>query len=158
MHIRYLAYVLRHKWFVLVAGLYLGVPLWQLLIHDLSTCWPDEWMPSVRWLYASLPADPAERERWRLAFHQATRRHYRRNPHHPQHWRDLGTYEPCPMPDRYVREMIADWIAIGWERGVGDDVLRWYHDHARRIALHPETRMLVMRHLVRLTRSGRIAA
>ena len=35
-HLRYLSYVLRHKWYVLWAGLWLGVPLWRLLIHDWS--------------------------------------------------------------------------------------------------------------------------
>lgn len=30
-HLSYLAYVLKHKWFVFVAGLHLKVPLWQLV-------------------------------------------------------------------------------------------------------------------------------
>lgn len=55
-HLRYLSYVLRHKWYVAVAGIALGVPLWRLVLHDwttfhasrmravcaalLSCCWP----------------------------------------------------------------------------------------------------------------------
>lgn len=41
-HIQYLWYVIRHKFFVFQAGLRLGVPLWQLLIHDLSKFSPAE--------------------------------------------------------------------------------------------------------------------
>jgi hypothetical protein len=35
-HVRYLSYVVRHKWFVLLAGIKTGAPLWRLLIHDWS--------------------------------------------------------------------------------------------------------------------------
>ena len=44
-HLRYLGYVLRHKWFVLVAGLKVGAPLWRLLIHDWSKFTAAEWGP-----------------------------------------------------------------------------------------------------------------
>jgi hypothetical protein len=44
MHWRYLRYLCRHKWFVAVAGLHLGVGLWRLLIHDYSKFFPSEWL------------------------------------------------------------------------------------------------------------------
>jgi hypothetical protein len=50
-HLRYLTYVLRHKWFVLVAGLRVGVPVWRLLAHDLSKFSPAEWGPYVANFY-----------------------------------------------------------------------------------------------------------
>lgn len=46
-HFKYLSYVIRHKWFVLVAGLKTGAPLWRLLIHDWSKFTPAEWSPYV---------------------------------------------------------------------------------------------------------------
>jgi hypothetical protein len=50
-HLRYLSYVLRHKWWVLVAGLKVGAPLWRLLIHDWSKFTPAEWGPYVATFY-----------------------------------------------------------------------------------------------------------
>ena len=45
-HLRYLGYVVRHKWFVFRAGLRTGAPLWRLVIHDWSKFTPAEWGPS----------------------------------------------------------------------------------------------------------------
>jgi len=36
-HWQYLKYVFRHKWFVLLAGIKLGVPLLQLVFHDMGS-------------------------------------------------------------------------------------------------------------------------
>ncbi len=33
-HINYFKYVVRHKWFVFLAGIKLGVPIMSLIIHD----------------------------------------------------------------------------------------------------------------------------
>lgn len=33
-HWNYFKYVIRHKWFVFIAGLQTGAPLWRLIIHD----------------------------------------------------------------------------------------------------------------------------
>lgn len=52
-HLKYLSYVLRHKWFVLVAGLKTGAPLWRLLIHDWSKFLPCEWGPYTRTFYTA---------------------------------------------------------------------------------------------------------
>jgi hypothetical protein len=43
-HLRYLAYVLRHKWHVLIACRGLHVPLWQAIIHDWTKFLPCEWV------------------------------------------------------------------------------------------------------------------
>lgn len=50
-HLRYLSYVLRHKWFVLLAGLRVRAPLWRLLIHDWSKFTPAEWGAYVATFY-----------------------------------------------------------------------------------------------------------
>lgn len=50
-HWQYLKYVVRHKWFVLIAGLQTGAPLWRLLIHDWSKFLPSEWIPYARYFY-----------------------------------------------------------------------------------------------------------
>ena len=51
-HLNYLKYVLRHKWFVLLASIRIGAPLWGAIIHDLSKFRPSEWIPYARCFYA----------------------------------------------------------------------------------------------------------
>src|SRR6476659_9088742 len=80
-HLRYLSYVLRHKWHVAVAGWALGVPLWRLIIHDWTKFTPAEWGPYVRGFFPAAQAvDPA-------AFERAWEHHWSRNPHHHEFWR-----------------------------------------------------------------------
>jgi len=53
-HLKYLSYVVRHKWFVFLAGLRVGgIPLWRLLIHDWSKFTPAEWRPYVQSFYTN---------------------------------------------------------------------------------------------------------
>lgn len=46
-HLKYLSYVLRHKWFVFLAACKLGIP-WLGIIHDLSKFRLSEWLPYAR--------------------------------------------------------------------------------------------------------------
>jgi len=52
-HLRYLAYVLRHKWHVFIACRGLHVPLWQAIIHDWTKFLPCEWFPYVQRFYGA---------------------------------------------------------------------------------------------------------
>lgn len=64
-HLLYLRYVLRHKWFVLVAGRRTGAPLWRLLIHDWSKFLPSEWAPYVQMFYGPFQVGkPVEISSW----------------------------------------------------------------------------------------------
>ena len=59
-HVQYLWYVIRHKWFVFVECLKIGVPLWGALIHDWQKFTPAEWKPYVLsfwgpWSYEERP-------------------------------------------------------------------------------------------------------
>jgi hypothetical protein len=58
-HAKYLRYLLRHKWYVLRAGLKTGAPLWRLIVHDASKFRPREWRPYVRKFYTQ--PQPGER-------------------------------------------------------------------------------------------------
>lgn len=107
-HLQYLAYVVRHKWFVFRAGLRTGAPLWRLLVHDWSKFTPAEWGPYVRKFYGG----------WERLdeFDQAWLHHQHHNPHHWQHWllrEDSGLLKLLRMPDDLVREMVADWMGAG---------------------------------------------
>lgn len=142
-HLKYLSYVARHKWFVLVAGLKVKAPLWRLLIHDWSKFSRAEWGPYVRKFYGS--GDPLD---VLLAFDKAWLHHQHRNPHHWQSWllrEDEGNVIPLRMPEALAREMVADWMGAGRAITGKWDVADWYSLNSGKITLHPETRAYVER-------------
>lgn len=174
-HLRYLSYVLRHKWFVLVAGLRTGAPLWRLLIHDWSKFTPAEWGPYVRNFYGPPPACrcpwkgegghgsdcPVIAYEWAapfraLAFDRAWLHHQHASPHHWQHWilrEDSGDTRALEMPAPLVREMVADWMGAGRAITGRWEVAEWYAKNAGKMVLHPLTRALVQRTIRNATRS-----
>jgi hypothetical protein len=118
---------LRHKWYVLVAGLRLGVPLWQLLVHDLSKLHPAE----LRHYAESFGYAGADR--W------AFNHHVHRNPHHWEHWMMWdGTI--LQMPSRYVGEMVADWLGAHRARQGHWDIDDWFTEHGPSMRLHGLTK------------------
>lgn len=151
-HLRYLRYVLRHKWFVFRAGRQLGTPLYQLLIHDWSKFTPSEWTPYVETFYGDKPSprdasgayDPTNVS---TAFDYAWLSHQHRNPHHWQYWvlpKDDGSEKILAMPHRYRLEMLADWKGAGRAiHGENADARAWYLANRDKMRLHPETRAWV---------------
>ena len=143
-HLRYLAYVLRHKWHVFVACRGLHVPIWQAIIHDWTKFLPCEWFPYVQRFYGA--ASP-QRNRTDDAFDQAWNHHQKSNRHHWQYWviitdRDTSRLQALSIPPRYAREMVADWIGAGRAQGK-PDVAAWYAANAAKMVLHDHTRALV---------------
>lgn len=157
-HWQYLRYVVRHKWYVFLVGCRLGVP-WLALLHDNSKFNPSEWFPYVDFFYGK---DAKERQRrdstgyykpydtGNEAFDLAWLYHQNRNKHHWQYWtlmRDDGGTRMFPMPDRYRREMIADWIGAGKAQGKHSpkddpylETRNWYNKNKDKMQLHQETR------------------
>jgi hypothetical protein len=162
-HLRYLLYVVRHKWFVLLSGLRLGVPILRLVFHDWTKFTRAEWGPYVAFFYGhgmtrgqaaaldyNFPVDDATE----LAFEYAWNHHQNHQDHHWQHWirfGDDGTILALPMPDVCRREMLADWMGAG--RALGKpDTQAWYMANKDKMRLHPETRAWIEDEL-RLDRS-----
>jgi len=138
-HWQYLKYVLRHKWFVIVEGIKLGVPIHLLIFHDMSKFRFFEWFAYARTFHE--PDGKSKYEPIGTGFDVAWLYHIHRNKHHWQYWIlnwDKGNDECVPMPNRYLKEMLADWK--GAAQAQGNDVYRWYADNRDNIRLHPETR------------------
>jgi hypothetical protein len=133
-HLKYLSYVLRHKWYVFVECCKMGIPL-RGLLHDISKFLPSEWFPYANYFYGKKHRpDPAFDFAWLL--------HQKRNPHHWQWWilqEDEGDVKIFPMPDKYRKEMLADWRGAGKALGK-PDTKAWYLANKDRMILHPETR------------------
>lgn len=147
-HLRYLRYVLRHKYFVFLGCLRLRVPLWQAIVHDWTKFLPIEWPAYVERMAAgrhssweSVADTPAYKRAWR--------HHWSANPHHWQFW--IIDDQPAPMPERYVREMVADWYGAGMAQGK-PDIAGWYATGKaeNRYRLHPATQQRVEDLLVEL--------
>lgn len=158
MHWRYLKYVLRHKFFVYREGRKLGVGRWQLLVHDWSKFLPCEWLPYARFFYGNYPSRddvhgdarnmvPRVKEEVKADFRAAWLHHQHANPHHWQHWvlrEDDGDTKVLPIPDRFRREMLADWRGAGLALGFSDTA-GWYRRQSQ--ILHPETRAWIEQQL-----------
>jgi hypothetical protein len=126
--------ILKHKWFVIIAGLKVGgIPVWRLLIHDLSKFSPTEFVGyTKRKIDKNFPD-----EKWRPIWLH----HIHHNPHHWEHWVLIknNNIHTLPMPISYVREMVADWLAAG--RGYKDswDIKEWLVAEVPKMSLHLET-------------------
>jgi len=136
-HLRYAKYIVRHRWFVFVACCRMGVP-WLGITHDLSKLRWSEWKP-----YADSFYGPERTPDVQAAFDLAWLLHQNRNKHHWQFWmlpEDDGGTKLIPMPDRYRREMVADWTGAGQAITGRKDWRPWYIANRAIIQLHADTR------------------
>lgn len=122
-HLLYLKYVLRHKWFVFVEALRLGVPIWIAIFHDWDKFLPDEWLAYANYFYGNEPTEaeartahlvgiyPRTREDNEIAFARAWMLHQHRNKHHWQWWLEVM------MPDQNCAIPIQKYKCLVWDRG-----------------------------------------
>ena len=148
-YLNYLKYLLIHKWFVFAACRRIGVFLWLAIIHDWSKFRPSEFGPYARCFYAS---DGTKQYKESSEFREAWNHHQKRNKHHWQYWLitwDRGTTDPLPMPDNYVREMVADWMGAGRAITGKWEALEWYEKNKEKIQIHPDSRKYAEKILAR---------
>lgn len=144
-HLRYLWTVLRHKWFVFLAGRRVGVSIGRLLIHDLSKFSRAEWSPYVR-RFEGGRAGKTDHEGDADEWHRAWLHHWHRNPHHWEHWlrfKHGSSVVPLVMPEHFAREMVADWMGAGRAYTGTWDPRSWYARNRNQIVLHDTTRLFV---------------
>jgi hypothetical protein len=128
-----------------VEGSKLGLPLWTLLVHDLSKLLPSEWLGYAEWKYDQMANEGGGTNKNERGFGMSWFLHtHKRNRHHFQWWIYTDDQGGCiysvEMPLRYVREMVADWRATQMIR-FGHTNVRFYYDTNREvILLHEETR------------------
>lgn len=142
-HWKYLLYVLRHKYFVYVAGRLLNVPLWRLIKHDWHKFLPSEWGPYVRTFYKR---DGSKQYVETIEFKRAWNLHQKRADHHWQHWMltmDRGETTCLMMSPEARAEMLADWMGAGRAITGKWGVREWYEKNKEKIQLHPVTRSVV---------------
>ena len=158
-HLQYLSYVLRHKWFVFLESCKLGIP-WQGITHDMSKLLPSEWMPYANFFYGNKvqpirdstgyykPTDTGD-----AAFDFAWLLHQKRNKHHWQWWclpEDEAGLKTLPIPERFLREMLADWQGAGRAQR-RPDTLAWYSKNGHKIQMEAKSRAWLESRIVNKT-------
>lgn len=141
-HLQYLKYLIRHKIFVFIASRDLGVSLFRACIHDWTKFLPHEWFAYTHSFYGKQPRRTEVKEE----FNRAWLHHIHFNKHHWQHWilrLDSGGEKILLIPDKYVREMVADWMGAGRAITGKWDIKEWYTHNKETIRLHPDSRDLV---------------
>lgn len=132
-------HLVRHGCFQV--GLY-----WQGLTHDLSKYAPSEFLVGAKYYQGNRSPNNAERED--KGFSTAWLHHKGRNKHHYEYWidysRNAGGMVPCPMPNRYIAEMVMDRIAAckTYQGAAYTDKspLAYYQQGHDPAPLHPYTR------------------
>jgi hypothetical protein len=146
----YLKYLLRHKWFVLLACWRLGVPLRRALIHDWSKFTPSEFGPYKRYFFDrkdEFKAGKLDPNKVSADFDRAWNHHQKANKHHWDYWvmpgDKISQPRPIPMPETYVAEMVADWMGAGRAKTGSWDMEEWVCQNAPNMHLHPKTAQTV---------------
>jgi hypothetical protein len=136
----YLKYVLRHKYFVMIACKMLKLHPRVGLLHDFSKFKPSEFIPYAQCFYKP---DGTGQYVESDAFTEAWNHHQKRNMHHWQYWVitwDRGSSEAIPMPQRYVEEMVADWMGAGRAIHGKWEVKEWYNKNKDIMNIHTLTK------------------
>lgn len=134
--------IMTHKKWVFYFARKLGIG-WQGFWHDMSKFSPTEFCESIR--YYTGTSSPIDECKKANGYSMAWLHHKGRNAHHYEHWQDNFDRggEPLRMPDKYVREMICDYLAAGRaykgkEFHFASEWQWWLNKNKNNIAMHPE--------------------
>jgi hypothetical protein len=150
--LKYIRYLLVHKWYVFRECCRLGVPFTGL-IHDWHKFLPDEFFPYMENFYGYGKNNPSKPKTVINAFNYSWLKHISRSRHHwefyvlgfDQESNKLLVFE---MPIRRRKEMLADWISVSMTLGKDrDDVKKWYAQNKDRMVLGEETRRWIEEHI-----------
>lgn len=165
-YIRYIRYILTHKYYCALALISLG-HYWQALTHDISKFSPAEFFAYADWFsdesFLAIKfncerlkgqVDNPEYKRRKHAYDAAVLHHYHNNPHHWQYWcyvnrwcfSDVDTTASViaiEMPDKYVIEMVCDWLAAGKALNSQQSALDWFNHNESSMLFHTATKAKV---------------
>lgn len=141
--------IVKHKWFVLLASFRTKLPLWRVIMHDMSKFTIKE-LPHYDRQFFGDKGDPH-------GYAKAWLHHYHHNDHHWEHWiiesihssvspnRDGCIVDNClPMPRICVKEMITDWLGASKTKTGSWDMKKWLTENLPKMRLHPDTRWHVI--------------
>lgn len=140
---KYLAFIwlfLRFKFYLVIAGLRLGVPFYMLLINDFSKLSIAEFGPYARKLYKQKDYDNYYTQtEINDEYKEAQRIHYTTNKHHWDYYVDESG-EVTEMSENCVKEMLAGFFAASRTYNGHWDISGWLQESLSKMILHPNTR------------------
>ena len=144
-YILHLKTILIHKWYVGIECFKRGL-YWQGIVHDLSKFSYVEFFTSARYFQGtSSPIDAEKREK---GYSIAWLNHKAKNKHHWIYWTDRkdGQWIAVPMPEKYIQEMLCDYIGAGKayskdKKWTLKSPLEYYNNvDSVKMVLYPDTR------------------
>lgn len=152
-YIKYLKYIAIHKYYVAMECFKYGL-YWRGLVHDLSKLKPSEFVPYANYFYGNYrsykDASAYEKTYYNFKYKEdvasefdiAWLHHQKRNRHHWQYWtlqEDDGKSILIPMPDKYRKEMLADWRGAGMAITGKDNTPEWYEKNKTNMKINSRT-------------------
>ena len=125
----YLKYVTEHKKNVFKVCCRRGMFI-HAIFHDMSKFHPLEFVTYSKHFYGT------EEDKKNSGFEYGWLHHQRKNKHHWNYWVN-GNGKPVKMPEKYIRQMICNWEAMGIK--FGDTPLEFYSKNKDKIILHEES-------------------
>lgn len=138
--------LIKHKWFVFLAGIRIGAPFWRLITHDLSKLSLSEYKYYQKQFFGG--GDKR--------FAQAWLHHQNHNDHHWEYWIPRSRKgQPMKMSNGALLEMVADWLGASrsyegfWPKV---DSWPWWEKNMDKIMLniHPETQKELIKIMVEI--------
>ena len=161
-HIKYLVYLIRHKWYVGLECFKVNL-FWRGLIHDLSKFLPSEWLPYTNYFYGKKDSD-IKKGRDETGYYKPTDTgdesfdfawllHQKRNRHHWQWWvlpEDDGGTKIIEMDYKYILEMVCDWVGAGKAQGFFSpendkykETRKWYSKNRKNMQIGENTSKII---------------
>lgn len=145
--------LIKHKYWVFIYCLKLNVPLHLAIFHDLSKFSVKEFFPYVHNFYNVDGTKKSVRDatgaydtnKQSQEFKLAWINH-QRNKHHWQAWVNIGNkgiISPIDIPEKYIREMIADWCGAGMSYAGASTPVVWYNSNRENIIMTKKSRRLL---------------
>lgn len=128
--LQYLWSTIKHKAYVFYAGVFIvgKIPIWRLLVHDLSKFNPVEFI-NYAYYYKITKESKGH-------FLSAWMHHQKNNKHHPEYWTTVGIFDwsngSVNMPETYVREWVADLLGASMEYTGSWDMDDWLKENINR--------------------------
>lgn len=152
-YIKYLLYILKHKYYVAKLCVRFGLYK-QAILHDWSRFTPREFIALSNYYYSGKHPGYFHHNGQDAAFvkefgiNQCAWWHQKLNRHHWEWWiiiTDNGDIVPMEIEKRFIKEMIADWFSASLVKTGKLDLVNWYYKNKNRIMIHPKSQRYLER-------------
>ncbi|OQB06859.1 MAG: hypothetical protein BWY21_01861 [Parcubacteria group bacterium ADurb.Bin216] len=138
---RHFWYIVRHKWFVMIECFKVGL-IWEGIVHDLDKFRIEYFVAynkyQKRKLFKAQQPEELYPKTGDRGINREILRHRKTSPHHWQYY-CYGRKQPSPMPDKYIKEMICDWVGAAKARG-RKNLMEWYSEAKDYMIFNEETK------------------